>query len=228
MQDVVAALSLAASVASLTLAVLAIWIALYGKREADHTHQETRDLLTEVRSDAKSIAQVAMPELRAYGESVRRYVFKSSGSSDNASAAALEHQLSTNLNGIRSELEELRAESDVTAIRKRLSELETEIEESSQDLRDSVGYVPDVVSVSTPRSSYTVDLPEWPRFMRYFLREEALEKQSYGREWRLESIESGEILPTELVFGSGERLKELSESGIVNLLLMRLAEGSNT
>ena len=69
-------ISIVASIASLVLAVIAIWIALYGKHEAERTNKQTQDLLTEIGSDAKLIAQYAVPELKAYGDSVRRFVFQ--------------------------------------------------------------------------------------------------------------------------------------------------------
>ena len=66
--SVVGLLSFAATVASLVLAIVAIWIALHFKRESDRVNESTRDLLIEVRSDAKMVSQIAMPELHAYGE----------------------------------------------------------------------------------------------------------------------------------------------------------------
>ena len=65
------AVSLIASLASLILAVIAIWLTLAFKRDADDVNQNTRNLLIEVRTDSKAISQGVMTELRAYGESMR-------------------------------------------------------------------------------------------------------------------------------------------------------------
>lgn len=67
-------ISFIASLASLILAIVAIWITLHFKRESDRVNKETRDLLMEIRTDAKVVSQVAMPELRAYGELSRQVI----------------------------------------------------------------------------------------------------------------------------------------------------------
>lgn len=65
------------SVASIVVAVIAIWLALHQKKETDRTNIETRDLLLEIRSDAKSVSNIALPEMKAYGEAMRNYIFTS-------------------------------------------------------------------------------------------------------------------------------------------------------
>src|SRR5437667_8407943 len=67
---------LVASIASLVLSIIAIWIALHFKRESDALNKETTNLLIEIRTDAKTVSQVALPELRAYGESMRKLVIE--------------------------------------------------------------------------------------------------------------------------------------------------------
>jgi hypothetical protein len=68
-------LAVLTGVASIVLAVVAIWLALHHKQETDRTNEAVRDLLTEVRSDAKTIAGVVLPELQKYGEAARRSIF---------------------------------------------------------------------------------------------------------------------------------------------------------
>lgn len=46
--------SFAAAVASLVLAVIAIWITLHFKKEADRVNDSTRDLLTEIKTVCSS------------------------------------------------------------------------------------------------------------------------------------------------------------------------------
>ncbi|MCC5869265.1 MAG: hypothetical protein JJU27_12200 [Gammaproteobacteria bacterium] len=65
------AIGLVASVMSLVLAVVAIGLSLWFKRESDELNRVTRDLLKEVQSESKAISQLVMPELKAYGESMR-------------------------------------------------------------------------------------------------------------------------------------------------------------
>lgn len=64
-------LTVVCSVASIVLAVLAIWLSLYHKGESDRVNEAVRGLLVEVKTDAKSIATVVMPELAKYGDAVR-------------------------------------------------------------------------------------------------------------------------------------------------------------
>jgi hypothetical protein len=65
------AISLIATIASLVLSVVAIWLSIAFKRDADRVNDETTKLLTEIRTDAESISQGVMSELRAYGDSMR-------------------------------------------------------------------------------------------------------------------------------------------------------------
>lgn len=67
-------ISFIASLASLILAVVAIWITLHFKTESDRVNRETRELLIDIKTDAKVVSQVAMPELRAYGELSRQVI----------------------------------------------------------------------------------------------------------------------------------------------------------
>jgi hypothetical protein len=65
------AISLLSSIVSLVLSILAIWLTMSFKRDADKVNQDTTKLLIDIRSDAKAITEVVMPELRAYGETMR-------------------------------------------------------------------------------------------------------------------------------------------------------------
>jgi hypothetical protein len=63
-----------ATIASLVLAIVAIWLSYLFKRDADQVNQNTRDLLLDIRSDAKIIGQVVSGELREYGKAMRAAV----------------------------------------------------------------------------------------------------------------------------------------------------------
>ncbi|SRR5712692_7712578 len=65
------AIAFIASLSSLILAIVAIWIAKVFKEEGDRVNKHTLEVLIDIRSDAKSITQGVMGELRAYGESMR-------------------------------------------------------------------------------------------------------------------------------------------------------------
>ncbi len=69
------AIAFIASLSSLILSVVTIFIAFHFKRESDQVNRETRNLLIDIKTDAKAISQVVMPELRAYGEAARGFMF---------------------------------------------------------------------------------------------------------------------------------------------------------
>lgn len=62
------------SLLSLILGGFAIWLSLKFKEEANKTNEDTRDLLIEIRTDAKAVAAVAMPELERYGDMSRQVI----------------------------------------------------------------------------------------------------------------------------------------------------------
>ncbi|MBB1389517.1 hypothetical protein H5185_08785 [Shewanella sp. SG44-6] len=64
-------ISLVASITSLVLAIVAIWLAIAFKRDADKVNAETSLLLIEIKSDSKAISQGVMSELKAYGDAMR-------------------------------------------------------------------------------------------------------------------------------------------------------------
>lgn len=64
-------ISLVASITSLVLAVVAIWLAIAFKRDSDKVNAETSQLLVEIKSDSKAISQGVMSELKAYGDTMR-------------------------------------------------------------------------------------------------------------------------------------------------------------
>ena len=65
------AISLLASIFSLVLAILAIWLSMVFKRDTDKTNIKTLELLVELRAEAKSIAENLSKELHEYGTAMR-------------------------------------------------------------------------------------------------------------------------------------------------------------
>lgn len=179
-------ISLIASVASLALAVIAIWIALYGKREAERTNQKTQDLLTEIRSDAKSIAQYAIPELKAYGDSVRKFAFqKSETNTDSAPLLSkIENVLEQNMNRISGELDSIRKETDVSAIRRRLDGLETQLKSSQESVRKSVEDSSRMIHIDRDgKPNWFFIEQKWIGFLDYLVHEEGYKIDDYGKGW---------------------------------------------
>lgn len=65
------AVSIVASIASLVLSIVAIWIAIHFQRKTDEVNRETQGMLEETRTLARTIKEDVMDELREYGKSMR-------------------------------------------------------------------------------------------------------------------------------------------------------------
>jgi uncharacterized phage-associated protein len=76
-------ISFAVSITSLTLGIVAIYISFHQKKEADKINEKTVNLLVEIRTDAKTVSQVAMPELQKYGDMSRKMISDISNASSN-------------------------------------------------------------------------------------------------------------------------------------------------
>lgn len=72
--SVIDLLGLVTNLASLILSIVAIWLALYFKKESDRVNASTMSLLVDIKTDAKTVSQVAMPELQAYGQLSRQVI----------------------------------------------------------------------------------------------------------------------------------------------------------
>jgi hypothetical protein len=128
--DLVSYTGLIASIASLVLAIVAIWIALHFKRESDALNKETTNLLIEIRTDAKTVSQVALPELRAYGESMRKLVIEKHYPGQ--PRAPVEENLVTALEKIESEIVSLRKATDISEIKRKLDDVSKDLDRSKK------------------------------------------------------------------------------------------------
>lgn len=118
-----------ASLASLILAVVAIWITFYNKGESDKVNQKSMEILTEIKSDSKTISQIAMPELKAYGDSVRKFIFHSK-KTEASEEDNLKFNLSEKLSNIEKSLTQLTKETDNSSIKRKLETVTEQVEES--------------------------------------------------------------------------------------------------
>jgi len=185
-ETIFTAISLIASVSSLVLAVLAIWIALYGKREAERTNQQTQDLLTEVRSDAKSIAQYAIPELKAYGDSVRRFVFQKNDTEPESTSllSKVENVLTENMHKILKQIEDIREAKDITAVKRKLDDLETQFKSSQESVRKSVEDSSRTLEVyHNGNPQWSLPRNEWNNFLDVLKKHHGYKISDYGTRW---------------------------------------------
>ncbi|MFC1547494.1 hypothetical protein ACFL5M_03090 [Candidatus Neomarinimicrobiota bacterium] len=217
MDTTLAIAALFASVASLALAVVAIWISLYGKSELDKTNLKTQDLLTEIRSDAKSISQYAIPELRAYGDSVRHFVFEKGESNVSSTTSMIEQTLSDNMRRIDKQIEAIRSETDLSKISNRLDELENQLQGSQDELRKSVQESFSGVTIRRWDGSWvTVPYLDDARFaLTSIIKDIGLSMSQYGKEWMLRNRLTQENIPVEALDSKSLNLPLGSEIEIV-------------
>lgn len=120
-------ISLIVGIASLALGAVAIWISFHFKRESDTVNQKTNDLLTEIRTDAKTVSQVALPELKAYGDSMRRLIVERYPSSDPDPTNLKE--LRDDIARIEKQLQHQKPEEIAKSFQKSLDELQKRVEQ---------------------------------------------------------------------------------------------------
>jgi len=184
--DALTIISLLASISSLVLAIVAIWIALYGKSEADKTNRETQQLLSEIRSDAKSIAQHVMPELQKYGESFRKFVFSKDDERDRGPIATAEF-----FNELTSKLTKLTT-SGQSQIKSQIDELLRTISEKKEDVISSAKGI----NVAVPNGSYNfASDTSWEAVIEILMDEHNLKWSTYGQEWSMHDFVNGKMYP---------------------------------
>ena len=71
-------ISLIIGVASIALGLFAIWLSLHIKRESETLNKETKDLLVEINTDAKSITRGVLSEMEKWGDLGRTVLTSSS------------------------------------------------------------------------------------------------------------------------------------------------------
>lgn len=90
------AVSLIASIASLILAVLAIWLTLAFKRDSDKINRETSELLIGIKSESKAITEGVMAELKAYGAAMRGNFTNNQAENNSFSSSQKNYSVSDN------------------------------------------------------------------------------------------------------------------------------------
>lgn len=224
MNDIFTLISMIASVASIVLAILAIWLALYGKSEADKTNKKTQDLLIDIRSDAKTISQVAMPELKAYGDSVRRYIFDSDGMKPVLNESEIEESVNSSMNEIRNELKELKGLNDLSNLTNRLNSIENQIDISANTIKKSIVLSSEVenkgkiiIYARNFEYEFKVSRSQWDEVIKRLLNDLNLDESSYG-DWLLINDRTAVPATKELVFDSSIPMKAVFVGGINYIL----------
>lgn len=196
--DLTTYISLLASLASLILAIIAIWLALYHKKESDKTNSQTRDILTDIKTDAKIVSAVALPELKAYGDSMREFVLHTKKSE--SSKETTDSEYLSNMNRIQKTLDDLKKESDIRKVRTGLDSIGSKLQKSQNDLSKSKTKgisikISDTVSVSTSNSNET-----WNDLLKFvFSMSKDINKENYLKYWKLIRSKDGHVVPEKFI-----------------------------
>ena len=71
-------ISLILGVASIVLGFFAIWLTLHLKKESESINKETKELLVEIKVDAKSVTRGVLSEMEKWGDVGRKVLTSSS------------------------------------------------------------------------------------------------------------------------------------------------------
>jgi hypothetical protein len=129
--ELLAVISLVSSIASLVLAIVAIWISFYQKKQTDSVNHNTQGLLNEISTNTKLVTQIVGPELQKYGDAARKALTDMDRWQVDVGTA---HSLLAN--------------SDLTSEKQK--ELESQLHQLEDDLRESQNKLVKSVQESTP------------------------------------------------------------------------------
>lgn len=87
------------SIASLALAILAIWLAFSFKRHSDKESKETNDLLIKIQTQTESTTKWQMAEMSKFNDVVRGNMFNNSSKAEHPSNEGLNVKISHNETG---------------------------------------------------------------------------------------------------------------------------------
>ncbi|MGP9685999.1 hypothetical protein [Halomonas sp. AOP25-F1-15] len=184
--------SFIASISSLVLAVVAIWIAFYTKSETDRVNEKISEVLIEIKTDAKAISQVAMPELKAYGDSMRRYVLNGSENKDSTNS---NNDILEKLESLDEKIKSLGSENDITKLKSELVKVSNDIKSSeinvakslSKDKLRKTSKGVRINSSSGASVQATKPTDEWVELLRLAisLAGEDVTLNNYGKRWVL-------------------------------------------
>ena len=193
-----------ASIASLALAIVAIWISFYIKRQADRVNEKTTDLLVEIKSDAKAISQVAMPELKAYGDSMRRFVLNGGELKEGNNPKG---DILDKLEELDEKIKSLSKEDDISKLKSELVKVSSEIKNSELSVAKSLSQpeelqrgirvkVPSGASVETSSPKDT-----WRELLNLSiaLSGKGISKDNYGKNWLLINTKTKQALAKDYI-----------------------------
>ncbi len=189
------------------------------QKETDKVNEITRDLLSTVKTEAQTIASVAMPELKAYGESVRKFVFRGNDDGQQQRSDSLDH-IQNNLENIQNDLKALSGESDISIVQKQIGELEKRFNKSQgeviKELRSNESKINlDLTDIGlgiiqTPYSDFPSVQRLLDNIFLSFLSHNGFQAYTYNRSWILWNEDTAESLESP----GNHDSRPLSDAGI--------------
>lgn len=206
-------ISFIASISSLVLAVVAIWITFHMKSETDRVNEKTSEVLIEIKTDAKAISQVAMPELKAYGDSMRRYILNGGDVKESIDS---KNDILRKLENLDEKIKSLSTESDITKLKSELVKVSNEIKSSEVNVAKSLSKVKNIFGVrinSTSGASVEATEPkdEWSELLRLAisLTGNDIALDNYGKKWVLVNKENRKTIPIKFITNKDIKFSDL-------------------
>ncbi|SEI67432.1 hypothetical protein SAMN05421831_10750 [Allopseudospirillum japonicum] len=218
-------ISLIASIASLVLAIVAIWLSLHQKKETDAVNENTKQLLIEIRTDAKAISNVAMPELRAYGESMRNYVFhvKDGGKEIEESSEIID--------SVKRELDELKQSKQISQeLSEKINRIESKLDASQTAIKKGDEF-PDENSLIIDLSEFGYNemeaeinqfdtVQDLLNTLYFSFLKDHVGPYTYNKQWVIEDVDAQQKVSS---FGKAD-YRTLPEAGIMGGVTYRVKQ----
>ena len=220
--DIISSISIISGLISVVLAVVAIWLSFHQKKETDAVNHQTKEILIDIRSDAKTISSIAMPELKAYGESMRNYVFSTNDNSQT-------EKLDDIIKGIKNEFTSILRTGNINnEIANKIKDLESKFIESQKlisppkNFDDELNLKLDVTDfnhgyVDTKLDQF-VTMQQFLDFIYFNFVKETVDVFSYGQQWVIVMAGNEKRIPSK---GRNDR-RSLQEAGINGGIMYRV------
>lgn len=212
-------ISLVSSLASILLAVLAIWISFYHKKESDSVNQKTSDLLVEIKTDAKTISQFAMPELGKWNDTMRDFVSRQSNSDYDLLINNVSESINKELSVFRKEIDKFKSSNNLTEIEHKVEDIRKLASNTENKIKTEIKSLTDYIEIDSEEfgiESVRLKINSFNNFQALlneiylmFLRGK-VNAWSYGKSWIIINHRNGEKLWQQ----KKEDRRALSEVGI--------------
>ncbi len=235
--DIYDIIALSTGLMSVFLGIFAVILALHQRKEADKVNEKTLELLIEVKTDANTVSKIAIPELKEYGKSMRRLIFREEKENQYLElddiGDKIEKSVAKSMSHFNSQIDEIKKEinsntglekdskKDLQRIKEQLDNLGKIAFESENEIRKDIKDITQDIEVDFS----SIGQPSLKVFHGYFdslssflnmLYNDGLYRDvrmwSYGESWILRNRRTGEYIHKE---GGRNDARDLKTAGIL-------------